>query len=280
MNRNHAKVSDLILDKMAMQLKANGNASLNTCWVASAIPCGTQTARLIVASAEPFTVSQAVEAINNTMQGKIAPFAPTFTQLQSAAHPNLLFASIHCYKGSHVIRPADEATMAKCQAITASTYMDVELGNVWERTEIGGKQYLIRANEDDLDEVMSIAMTASVADHARVHGDGFIVYPKKGDFVTFFATEKREDGSIKPFMDIARVTEVSASSVGLIIEEGEHSASAYLPAASIVNVIEMDASGNNPSALDPDHPMDRSSIIDFLKQCYGAEYAAALDSMK
>lgn len=276
MYRNHPKVSDRILDKMFDKMTETSSRP-NTCWVASAIPCGQQTARVIVASTEPFTVSEAISTIQATMQGAITPFAPTFTQLQSEAHPNLLFASVHCYKGSHKIRPADEANMAKCQAITASTYLDVELGNVWERTEIGGKQYLIRANEDDLDEVMNIAMTASVAPQARMDGNGFVVYPRAGDFITFFAAEKLEDGGIRPFMDIAQVTEVNANAVGILIEEGAHSASAYLPASSVVNVIEMDAAD---MALDPDHKLSRASIIEYLKQAYGPEYAAALNTIK
>lgn len=279
MNRKALKVSDRILDQMVAQMEASANKA-PTCWVASATPCGTQTGRIIIASMEPFSVSDAVTAIHASMQGAVVPYPQSFTLLQSEAHPGMNFASMHCYKASHKIRPADEANMAKMTAITASTYLDVELQNVWERTQIGDKQYLIRANEDDLEEVMAIALTASVAQQAQVEADGFIVRPKPNDYVVFFAAEKKDDGSIVPFMDLAQVTQIQGSSVGILIEEGGHQASAFLPAASIVNIIELDANGNEPCALDPDHKLSRASIIEYLKQAYGPEYAAALNTIK
>lgn len=273
MDRHSRKISDLMLDKMSMKLSENNSHKVNTCWVASAIACGKQTARVIVASPEPFDASDAVLAIQATMQGSVSPYAPSFTPLRSEAEPNLNFASVHCYKSSHKIRPADEANMANCQAITASTYLDVELGNVWERTEIGQKQYLIRANEDDIEEAMAIAMTASVAPQARVDGNGFVIVPKVGDYVTFFATEQKENG-VAPFIDVARVTEITGSSVGITIEEGDYHSSAFIPASSIVNVV---IEANDAALQDK---LSRSDIIEFLKECYGPEYAATLDTLR
>lgn len=264
------KVADTILDKMAAALRTKGGSKPRTCWVAAATPCGKVTARIIVASLEPFTVADAVAAIHANLNNKVIPFAQSFTPIQSEAHPNLMFASVHGYRCSHHVRPADEANMANCQAITASTYLDVEMQNVWERKEIGGKQYLMRANDDDLEEVMGIALTASVAREAMVPVDGFTLTANPGDMVLFFATEQTEDG-IKPYMDVAKVTEVTGSSVGISIEEGDHKASAYLPASSIVNILEAAALDGNTS---------RADILEFLAECYGPEYAKALNSLK
>ena len=264
------KVADTILDKMAAALRTQGGSKPRTCWVAAATPCGKVTARIIVASLEPFTVADAVAAIHSNLNNKVIPFAQSFTPIQSEAHPNLMFASVHGYRCSHHVRPADEANMANCQAITASTYLDVEMQNVWERKEIGGKQYLMRANDDDLEEVMGIALTASVAREAMVPVDGFTLTANPGDMVLFFATEQTEDG-IKPYMDVAKVTEVTGSSVGITIEEGGHKASAYLPAASIVNILEAAALDGNTS---------RADILEFLAECYGPEYAKTLNSLK
>lgn len=279
MNRKSLKVSDRILDQMVAQMEASADKK-PTCWVASATPCGTHTGRIIIASLEPFSVSDAVTAIHAAMQGSVIPHPQSFTLLQSEAHPGMNFASMHCYKGSFKVRPADEANMAKCTAITASTYLDVELGNVWERKQIGDKQYIVRANDDDLEEVMAIALTASVSPQAQVEPDGFIVRPKPNDYVVFFAAEKKDDGSVAPYMDVAQVTQIQGSSVGILIEDGGHQASAFLPAASIVNIIEIDANGNEPCALDPDHKLSRASILEYLKQAYGPEYAAALNTIK
>lgn len=276
MNRNMKKVSDNILDIMAAKMAESQNKQkVSTCWVASATPCGEHTARLIIASLEPFTVADAINAIQESMNNKVTPFAPSFTQLISEAQPTTLFASVHCYKSSHKIRPADEANMAKCQAITAATYLDVDLGNVWERTEIGGKQYLIRANDDDLEEVLSLALTASTAEEAQVRPDGFLIVPKPGEFITYFAAERLENG-IRPFIEVAQVTEVTGNAVGIIIEEGEHSATATLPMASVINVLATDCC----QALNPDKKLTRRDILNYLKEAYGPEYAAALDTIK
>lgn len=266
------KVSNVILDQMQERLAAKEANKPRTCWTASATPCGKVTARIIIASMEPFTAAEAATAIHENLGNSVLPYLPTFTPLISEAHPNMIFASMHCYKDPHKVRPADETNMANCQAITASTYLDVNLGNVWERKEIGGKQYLIRANDDDLEEVMNIALTASVAQEVRVAADGFVVMPKAGDFITFFAAEQ-VDGGLKPYMDIAQVTEVAGDSVGIQIEEGEHKANAYLPASSVVNVLQLKG-----AALDGN--ISRADIINFLKECYGPEYAKALDSLK
>lgn len=269
MKRN--KISDSILDRMCAKMKSEeAKVTPRTCWVASAIPCGKHTARVIVSSFEPFGISDAVNAVHENLSNKVIPYAPSFTPLMSEAHPTMVFASIHCYKSPEKIRPADEANMAKCNAITASTYLDVELGNVWERKEIEGKQYLVRANDDDLDTVMQMALTASVATTSRVDASGFFVEPKVGDYITFFATESTDLGT-KPFIDVARVTEVTAGSVGISIEEGGHSASAYIPTPSVVNILE-------GAALDGN--MSRRDIINFLKECYGPEYAKYLDTLK
>lgn len=264
------KVADTILDKLGAAIRNQTGTKPRTCWVAAAAPCGTVTARIIVASLVPFTAADAVSAIHDNLHNTVIPFAPSFTPLQSEAHSNLIFASVHGYRCSHHVRPADEANMAKCQAITASTYLDVEMQNVWERKEIGGKQYLMRANDDDLEEVMGIALTASVAREARVQPDGFTLTAHPGDTVLFFATEQTEDG-IKPYIDVAKVTDITGSSVGITIEEGGHKASAYLPAASIVNIIEAAALDGNTS---------REDILEFLAECYGPEYAKALKSLK
>lgn len=265
------KISNIILDQLHDKLVTANSGKPRTCWVASASPCGEVTARVIVASFEPFSVSEAIDAIHENLNNKVVPYAPSFTPLMSEAHPNMVFASVHCYKSSYKVRPADEANMANCHSITASTYLDVELGNVWERKEIAGKQYLIRANDDDLESVMAMALTASVAATSRVEADGFFVEPKVGNFITFFATEQTEKG-VKPYIDIARVTEVTAGSVGISIEEGNHTATAYLPTASVVNIIE------GAAALDG--TTSRQEVINFLKECYGPEYADALESIK
>ena len=265
-----SKIANQMLDQFGAKLRAQNNvAKPRTCWVAAASACGKVTSRVIVASMEPFSVSEAVSAIHENLGNKVIPFGASFTPIQSEAHPAMCFASVHCYKASHKVRPADEANMSQCKAITASTYLDVQLGDVWERKEIDGKQYLLRANDDDLDEVMGIALTASVAANARVEPDGFVLRPEVGNTVTFFAAEQTDKG-MRPYIDVARVTEVTAGSVGIMIEEGGHRANAYVPASSIVNIIEGAALDGNTS---------RADIIDFLKECYGPDYARALDTM-
>lgn len=264
-------IANAILDKMHAKLCASASSAPRTCWVASAKACGKVTARVIVASIEPFTAANAIAAIHENLDRRVTPYAPSFTPLMSEAHPHLVFASVHCYKGSHKVRPADEANMANCQSITAATYLDVELGNVWERKEIDGKQYLLRANDDDLEEVMGIALTASVSPEVQVEADGFVVTTKVGDYVTFFAAEQAEDFGLRPYMELAQVTEVTASSVGVALSENGHTANAYLPSASVVNIIEAAALDGNTS---------REDVLNFLKECYGPDYVAALNSLK
>lgn len=265
-----SKIANRILDQFGAKMREQGNtAKPRTCWVAAASACGKVTSRVIVASMEPFSAAEAVTAIQENLGNKVIPFAPSFTPIQSEAHPAMCFASVHCYKSSHKVRPADEANMAQCKAITASTYLDVQLGDVWERKEIDGKQYLLRANDDDLEEVMGIALTASVAQNARVEPDGFVLHPAVGETVTFFAAEQTDKG-MRPYIDVAFVTEVTAGSVGIMIEEGGHRANAYVPSSSIVNIIEGAALDGNTS---------RAEIIDFLKECYGPDYARALETM-
>ena len=113
------KVADTILDKLGAAIRNQTGTKPRTCWVAAAAPCGTVTARIIVASLVPFTAADAVSAIHDNLHNTVIPFAPSFTPLQSEAHSNLIFASVHGYRCSHHVRPADEANMAKCQAITA-----------------------------------------------------------------------------------------------------------------------------------------------------------------
>lgn len=264
-------ISNHILDTMIAKMNASDMGKALTCWVASATPCGKHTARIIVASSLPISQADAISVIHRDLNHSVIPYGPSFTLLQSEAHPNMMFASIHAYKASHKVRPADEQNMAKCQSITASTYLDVDMGTVWERREIDGKQYLLRANDDDLNEVMAIALTASVNNDARVEGEGFFLHPKKGDYVSFFAAEQTEDGNTRPFMDIALVTEVTANSVGILIEEQGHSASAYIPTPSVVNILSSAALENNVS---------RQDIINFLEECYGKEYAQALSRIR
>lgn len=264
------KVSDAILDKL---IASNRSENKATCWVAGVSSCGDHTSRVIVASPSPITVQAAVKCVADATNGAVVAFPPSFFRLESEAHPNTFFASIHAYKNAYKVRPVTPETMKNCAAITASSYLDTELNSVWEKQEIDGVQYLVRANDDNPTEVLQTSLLASVEPHARIDSEGFTIEANAGDYVTYFALEAADQvgGEVTPYIDVARVKSVAGDSVTIELEEAGYTAEATIKDASIVNVV-------TAAALDGE--TSRKDVIDFLKQCYPAEYAQVLDTLK
>jgi hypothetical protein len=244
-------------------------------WLAGFTSCGSNTARIIVASPEQISVRDAVKLVQEVVassNSSMNAYAPSFTPLESEIHANMNFASIHAYKPRYQLRPVDEKTMANCHAITATSYMDTELNSVWERKEINGQQFLVRANDDDPTNVLNTALLASTSTDARVNADGFIMKASAGDFVVYFALEAGQDGvDNKPFLDVAQVKEVTGDTVKIELEDKGYKAEATLHAASIVCVV------TGSAALDG--TKSRADIIEFLKECYPQGYGSALNSI-
>lgn len=240
-------------------------------WLAAYKPLGKNSARLILGSVNEITEAQARMVVPSLTNNEMTAYAASFTAIQTEEKAHLLGAAPIHYASIHASRPSTqyvkfEARKDKCKALAGLQYLDTELDCVWEKKDIGGKPYLYRKNENNLEDVLKACLLANTDVSYRGQADNFILTAnaKPGDFVEFFGMEEDVNGNVTPFMDVAQVAQNNGNSLNIEIEQDGYKQDAIISAHAVKNVITAKAGTS------------RKEVLDFLVRCYGERFGEIL----
>ncbi len=211
---------------------------------------GDHSAKIFIASGSKIDLTAARQFVFDKLNHTMIPFNASYTEYKDNSK---CLASIICYRNKYKTKDTD----TKFSQISASSYLDTELGDIWEAKEVDGKKMFVRENTDEISKVLSdLSMTASK--NYRIEASAFNPTVSKGDYIEFFA---RTNDSAD--ICIGQVVEVDAEAkVNVVVGNVK----ADIPKASVIRVL---------SAV------NKSEVIEYLKKAYAnnPEYQAQLERM-
>lgn len=254
---------DRILSKLEQGLNTSGTRD-NDVWLAGYNALGENSARLIFGGVGEIRQDQVLAAVQNVTDGEMTAYAPSFAPLEMSARigdSNIHYASIFAVKPRVHFLKATEDVIARCKVISSTSYLDTELGKVWDRKEINGESYLVRVNDMSPEDILKVSLMAKTDASFKVNSDTFLVThnAKPGDYVEFFATEVHEN-HVQPFMDVAKVTANHGNALDIEIADGTFNSKATIPAHAVRTVAKVHEGTT------------RQDVMDFLFKAYGDKY--------
>lgn len=253
-------------------IEANTYKSAGTkyAWIASFYPLGEHSARVILGSTRPITPIVAKSCVEHATQFKLQPFLASFTPLDTS-EKNIYYASVCASSTNLITLPVNGETDDIMSMITATTFMDTQLNKVWERRDIGGQQYYVRANDEAPEDILQATMLASTDTRFRVQPDKFVITSdaKPGDYVRFFGlmASANSEGSREfvPFMEVAQVEANENNVLSICIKENGYESKAKISAHACTQVIKVEATGDAMNTT-------RKDVIDYLSKVYPEPY--------
>lgn len=217
-------------------------------FVAAVQPLGEKTVRIILASHKELEVTAAREFVFAASRHNLIPYTPTFSKYQGT--DGMCYAGITAYVVDIQHLSVDDPKAATFANLQANTFIDQELGNVWERKTIDNKSYFVRSSEDDLESILS-EMQASYGSKTGVDVRAFAPKVGVGNVVSFFTM----DVEGKPGTATGIVASVHGTDVK--VKSNEHFYT--IPMFAINQVVQMQA-GDAPE-----------EVIKFLREAYNVE---------
>jgi hypothetical protein len=218
-------------------------------YLLTAAKLGDYSARLIVGSSGPISISAARDFVFASTDNRLMPHNDTFrTWEEKHQHIGSIFAH------RSPVKYKETSKLPGLVQVSANSYLDHEIGTVWEKTEIGGKEYFVRQNEDDIKKVLEdvTILTASIYTGHRTTITDFIGNVEKGNVVNFFTlTASGKAGSA-----FGKVIRKNGDNVLLRVGDVK----VTVPLLAVNEVIDMPTKGETPE-----------DIVNYLKKAFISE---------
>ena len=264
------KIFDRINTKMErIESSAYKSAGTKYTWIAAFYPLGEHSARVILGSTRPISPMVAKSCVEHSTQFKLQPFLASFTPVDTS-DKDIYYASVCASSTNLITLPVNGETDDIMSMITATTFMDTQLNKVWERRDIGGQQFYVRANDENPEDILQATMLASTDTRFRVQPDKFIITrdAQPGDYVRFFGLNaSTQEGSreFTPFMEVAQVEANENNVLSICIKEDGFESKAKISAHACTDLIKVESAGD---AMDT----TRKDVIDYLSKVYPEPY--------
>jgi len=189
-------------------LEKKGQDGTIGCYLAASSALGKNSAKFVVGSSTPIDASTLKSFIFSLTKHRLIPHLPTFAQYEDK-QKGLFYASIIAIREKTQLIAAD-GVENKMTQINATSFLNQDFGNIWEKKEIEGKPYFVRSNDDDIEKIIEdsqyTSTTASVRSSVSI--DNFSPDMKPGLGAEFFTLSGEQTGKA-----IGQIKEVNASSV-------------------------------------------------------------------
>lgn len=227
------------------------------CHFAGGAILGKRTAKLVVGSSTPITLSTIKSFVFDNTEKKMVCVNNTF-KVYDDPQKRLYYASIIAYKP--VIKL--NSNPSRLKQINSNSFLDEDLGTIWEKKMIEGKPYFFRENSDDIEEIFERVQYMTASTSARVGnidsaflpsfegnlGAEFFIFNSKGE-------PGKAIGVIKGFtQDTCTITDKS----------GEIT----IPIHAVLSTIPIEGSYSTIE-----------EVIAYLKKAYGKNYEGRLDEI-
>lgn len=235
------------------------------CHVVAASSLGENSVKLVISSASPIDLVTIREFVFSATDRRLIPYNNTF--MQSKSKDGMYYASIIAYR-SPVEQKAVEENPGMVQ-VAANSYLDQELGEVWEKSEIEGKKYFIKKNNEDIEEILKAVahMTASSKVYSNDAMEDFTPVVLVGNYIEFFTFDT--DG--KAGKALGKVEGIEGEA--LKVKVGETLTNIPIPIHAVTRVIADIGGGDGRLTTMED-------VIAYLKKAYPKEYADKVQKMK
>jgi len=151
---------------------------------------------MMVSSAMPLNKENVSAFVYASTDYALSPYHESYTDINK--NNNQFYASVIGYRLPYRMRIDNNSKMVK---LTASTYLDSNIDEVWEKTEVDGKAVFFRKNDLPIENIADTLMTGSVNPDKE---DVPFISATKGDVVeAFFLSSKGTPRTI-----IGRVADV------------------------------------------------------------------------
>ena len=230
------------------------------CHVVAWAPLGENSAKVVVSAASPIDLATIREFIFAVADRKLIPNNETY--IQNKHEGGMFYASIITYRSPVEHKPIDE--MPKATQISANAYLDEELGQIWEKAEVEGKQYFVKKNTEDIEDILKqVTYTTASAYVTASHSiDSFTPVVLTGNFVEFFTLDEK----CIPGKAIGQVTKIEENS--LEVKVGNLVVSAPVPIHAVLKVV---AEPGLTTIED---------VISYLRKAYPNDYVSRVSLMK
>ncbi len=234
------------------------NATLGM-YTVSASLLGNHSTKIIIGSATPINLNSAREFIFAATDNKLVPYNETFKTYEDK---HGFYASMIAYR-SAIQHKTEEAVKGFTQ-ISANSYLDTDLNQVWTKENIDGKNFYIRQNDDQLEEIMQNALyiTSSSNVALSVNPNTFEETIEADDFVEFFTLDV--DGN--PGKSLGQISDISNEGDMVTVKVQDQEVA--IPASAILNKINIQAASS------------KAEVMEYLKKAYPDAYSEILNKIK
>jgi hypothetical protein len=190
--------------------------------------------KLVFSSSDPIELLTARNLVFNKFDYSMIPVNETFAS--SKQEDGMFQASIIAHRSPMKVKDV-QTDMTK---ISANSYLDEKVGDIWEKQEIEGKEYFVRNNDEDIAKILeAIAVTA---------GRNLQDVAPRWDVGTTVDVYVVKDG--KPVVLSGKVKQIKGQTVVVMVNRQ----AIEVPSASIIKAYS-DAG-------------ERNEVVDFLKKAY------------
>ena len=249
------KAGNRIIDSYMQAKKEDGTIGT---YLAGGVVLGKNTAKLIMGSSLPITLPNIKSFIFDNTQGKLVPVNETFKDYGNFKK-DMYYASIITFKPVEVINN----NPSQLKQINSNSFLEENVGNIWEKRIIEGKPYFFRENNDDIEEIFENVQYMTASSQARNEVDVHDFLPSmNGEVGTEFFTFSKEGIPGKAVGVIKSCTQETAT-----IIDGENEVT--IPLHAILSTVPIEGSYDTIE-----------EVIKYLKKAYGEGYGARMDELK
>ena len=207
--------------------------------------------KMMVASSSPINPETLNAFVFDALKHSMFPFSASFNSIENG--DGMHYASIIAYRSPFKVRYDNN----RLTQVSANSYLDQEMQEVWQKTEVEGKTIFFRSNDQNIDEVTSNLLLAS-----SLKQEIKDVPVSKNNIVEFYFLSSKG----QPNKLLGSVEELSEDLV--TIKAGD--ATYNVPKSSILRVMEATAA-------------DKTEVLNYLKEAYSAgnnpEYEAMIEQI-
>ena len=197
--------------------------------------------KFIVSSSEELDLNKIIEFIYSSFDYALIPVNRSLRRYHG--DDKLFYATVIAHRSPKICAKVETSTFVK---LNANSYLNEEMGTVWEKEKIGEEDFYVRQNDDDLDEVMdAISLSANIGISAAFDMTTFNPKYDVGSEVDVYYIKNS-----KPIIEKGKVTGLSKENVSVSVGGGKID----VPSGSIVKVYP----GKG----------EETDVVDFLKKCY------------
>ena len=197
---------------------------------------GKNCAKMVIGSYNELDKHTIRSFVFSSTDHKLIPYTDSINKYRDDTN-NYHYATVIAYKPSIRYKDALKASNTMTQ-INSNSFLDEELGNVWEKKDVNGKQYFVRSNDDNIEDVLEEAyLSSSASTKLAASVSNFNEKVKPGDYVKFFTFKQDTPGNAIGHITSASRDKVSVKTIkGKELTIPSHAIIAAVPEEQVDNV--------------------------------------------